>query len=235
MGPATLQTRRGDPDEWRAAGLFLTDRLSPEEQERFVTHLAGVQQGILDSWEKARKKDPDAKIEGDSPVYTFLPGMTVPEFEGETALVPPPYIPPDEREARKPGEGESLASIIDAAEAAKNGKDFPEAIRLFQKAIDTELEAKKGTGQEKKPDLFLAQRLGYHGGGVQHHIAGLHQRPPLFHLEQVCGDYVGRRVCHKVDTAGFDAFFIENKQKTLAGFGIVFFPVNLYCNHSPPF
>jgi tetratricopeptide (TPR) repeat protein len=85
--------------------------------------------------------------------------MTGPTYQAETALVPPPYVRPEERAQQVVEEGESLASIIDAAEAAKRRKDFPEAIRLFRKAIDTELESKQGTAEEKKPDLFLAQRL----------------------------------------------------------------------------
>ena len=71
------------------------DEIAPEEQERFVAHLATLHQGILDSHQAARKDDPGAPIAGDSPVYTFLPGMTVPEFEGPTELVPPAFIPPE--------------------------------------------------------------------------------------------------------------------------------------------
>jgi tetratricopeptide (TPR) repeat protein len=135
------------------------EEIAPQEQERFVTHLAGIQQGILDSWKAARKQDPDAKIEGDSPVFTFLPGMTAPRYQGETTLVPPTYVPPDKRKKRDVREGESLGSIIEAAESAKQSKNFAEAIRLFEKAIATELAGKPATAQDKRPDLFLAQRL----------------------------------------------------------------------------
>lgn len=134
------------------------DDIAPEEQERFVAHLAAIQQGILASQKAALELDPDALIEGDSPVYTFLPGMTAPSFEGSTKLVPPPYVPPALRE-QAAEVGESLGSIIDAAEAAKGSKDFPAAIRLFEKAIETELASKPDSGRDKKPDLFLAQRL----------------------------------------------------------------------------
>ena len=134
------------------------DDIAPEEQERFVAHLASIQQGIIDSHRAARELDPDAPLEGDSPVYTFLPNMTAPSFEGTTKLVPPPYVAPELRK-KDAEEGESLGSIIDAAEGAKGRKDFPEAIRLFEKAIETELASKPPSDQEKKPDVFLAQRL----------------------------------------------------------------------------
>ncbi len=127
------------------------DEIAPQEQERFVAHLAKVQQGILDSWQAARKLDPNAQIEGDSPVYAYLPGMTGPHWEAQTRLVPPPYVPPAKRRQQAAKAGESLSSIIDAAEAAKGRQEFAEAIRLFETAIET-------AGQEK-PDTFLAQRL----------------------------------------------------------------------------
>ena len=70
-------------------------------------------------------------------------------------MEPPAYIPPLQREKKKVKEGESLASVIDAAEAAKKNKNFPEAIRLFGRAIEMQTEGKP----DKKPDVFLAQRL----------------------------------------------------------------------------
>jgi tetratricopeptide (TPR) repeat protein len=184
------------------------DEIAPEEQERFVAHLAGIQQGILDSWEAARKIDPAARIEGDSPVYTFLRGMEEPRYEAEAALVPPLYVPPEKRQQKKAEEGESLASIIDAAEAAKGRKDFPEAIRLFQKAIDTELAAKKGTDQEKKPDLFLAQRLAlvtYKNGETRDADGNIDKEQAIAALgeaEQILGRYCAPKISTDPETLG---------------------------------
>ncbi|MDD5036458.1 MAG: TRAFs-binding domain-containing protein [Methylococcaceae bacterium] len=124
------------------------EAIPQEEQDRFVAHLADILRGIIEL-EKARQaKGCGEQRQGDSPVYQFLPGMAPPRFERNIQLDPPPYVPPTQRNSERPM-GESLASLIDAAERAKNGKNYPEAIRLFRKTI----------GENPKPDNFLAQRL----------------------------------------------------------------------------
>ena len=184
------------------------DEIAPEEQERFVAHLAGVQQGILDAWDEARARDPEARIEGDSPVYTFLEGMREPLYEAQTALVPPPYVAPEKRQDEKAEEGVSLASIIDAAEAAKKREEFPEAIRLFQKAIDTELAGHKGSGEEGKPDLFLAQRLAlvtYKNGETRDADGNIDRERAIAALgeaEEILGRYCAPRISTDPETLG---------------------------------
>lgn len=184
------------------------DEIVPEEQERFVAHLAGIQQGILDSWKVAREQDPDAKIEGDSPVFTFLPGMTAPRYQGETALVPPPYVPPEQRKKCGIEEGDSLGSLIEAAEAAKQSKNFAEAIRLFEKAIATELAAKPATAEDKKPDIFLAQRLAlvtYKNGDRRDENGNLDQAVAIAALEEaekILAKYCAPRISTDPETLG---------------------------------
>jgi tetratricopeptide (TPR) repeat protein len=76
---------------------------------------------------------------------------------------PPAYIPPGQRQENKVEAGESLASVIDAAETAKKTNDLFVAISLFRRAIDMQTKGKPAA----KPDLFLAQRLAlmtYKGG-----------------------------------------------------------------------
>ncbi len=127
------------------------DGIAPDEQERFVSHLAKLLQDIIDIESKRQASAPDSERENDSPCYTFLPGMTPPQFSFEKHLAPPTWVPPEERGQKPVEEGESLASIIEAAEDAKKKKEFEKSVELFRKAID-----KAG---KKKPDIFLAQRL----------------------------------------------------------------------------
>jgi tetratricopeptide (TPR) repeat protein len=131
------------------------EEISAREQERFVNHLSEVLEKIIAAEQRRREAAPQARPESDSPVFKFLIGMTPPAYDAETYVEPPAYIPPTEREKKEVKEGESLASVIDAAEAAKKNKEFPEAIRLFVRAIEMQTEGKP----DKKPDVFLAQRL----------------------------------------------------------------------------
>lgn len=139
------------------------EEISSKEQARFVAHLTEVLDKIIAAEQRRREAAPKAKRETDSPVFKFLIGMTPPAYDTETYVEPPAWIPPAQREQKKVQEGESLASVIDAAEAAKKNKNFPEAIRLFGRAIEMQTEGQS----DKKPDLFLAQRLAlvtYKGG-----------------------------------------------------------------------
>lgn len=125
------------------------EEIAEAEQDRFVDYMAGVLRKIIDTETQRQSEAADQQRQGDSPVFQFLTGMEEPEYTFKEFLAPPVYIPPDQRAAQPVEEGESLASIIAAAEAAKNDKNFEEAIRLFRNAI----------GNQEKPDLFLAQRL----------------------------------------------------------------------------
>ena len=122
--------------------------------------------------------------------------------------MPPLYIPPEERKTKTAQEGDSLASIIDAAEAAKGRKDFPEAIRLFQKAIDTQVASKKATGQETKPDVFLAQRLAlvtYKNGETKDAEGNLDKDRAIAALgeaEQILGRYCAPKISTDPETLG---------------------------------
>ena len=139
--------------------------IADEDRKTFVSHLAGVVRDILAAEEKRKREAPDKPRLQDSPVYSVLQGMTPPAYKASTHLPPPPFIPPAMRAAPAVADGESLASIIDAAEKAKKGPmvgegdgkkrvpNFPLAMKLFQQAIDQMESAKK------KPDLFLTQRL----------------------------------------------------------------------------
>lgn len=131
------------------------EAISAKEQDRFVNHLAGVLGKIIAAEGRRQRLAPGTGRETDSPVFMFLNGMTPPAYEPGTFVEPPPYIPPAQRVQKAAKAGESLASIIDAAEAAKKKADFPEAIRLFELAIQTQTEGKPNG----KPDVFLAQRL----------------------------------------------------------------------------
>jgi tetratricopeptide (TPR) repeat protein len=113
----------------------LGEDISDEETERFVDHLASTVQAILDN-----------PIDRDSPVYTHLRGMTPPEYTDVEKRIAELE---KEREAdaddiRK----QSLAMIVETAEAAKNRGDYDSAIGLFQAAI-----------AQNESDIFLRQRL----------------------------------------------------------------------------
>lgn len=113
----------------------LGEDIADAEAERFVDHLASTVQSILDH-----------PVDRDSPVYTHLRGMTPPEYvDFETRIA--------ELEAEREADADdlrkqSLAMVVDAAEAAKNRGDFESAIGLFKAAIE-----------QNPQDLFLRQRL----------------------------------------------------------------------------
>jgi hypothetical protein len=133
------------------------------EQERFVGHLSGVLKNIIELEQRRQKMAVDVSPESDSPVFTFLSGMTPPTYDAQSYVEPPAYILPAQRQENKVQAGESLASVIDAAETAKKANKLFLAISLFKRAIDMQTEGKT----DAKPDLFLTQRLAlvtYKGG-----------------------------------------------------------------------
>jgi hypothetical protein len=133
------------------------------EQERFVGHLSNVLKNIIEVEQRRQKVAVDVSPESDSPVFKFLSGMTPPTYDAQSYVEPPAYIPPLQRQENKVEVGESLASVIDAAEIAKKTNDLSLAISLFGRAIAIQTKGKA----DAKPDLFLAQRLAlvtYKGG-----------------------------------------------------------------------
>jgi len=139
------------------------ESISTAEQQRFVAHLSAVLDKIVET-EKRRQQDaPGTGRETDSPVFKFLHGMTPSAYAADSYVEPPAYIAPALRQKQEVKAGESLASVIAMAESAKKRADFPEAIRLFNHAIEKQTEGKP----DGKPDVYLAQRLAlvtYKGG-----------------------------------------------------------------------
>ena len=140
------------------------EAISAQEATRFVAHLSGVLRGILDNEQLRLQTSPDESPETDSPVFHHLSGMRAPLYKSKSFIPPPAYVPPEQRATTVVAEGDSLASLIEPAEAAKKAKKYVEAIRLFALAMQMQIDRKTITkpGQPKilgKPDLFLAQRL----------------------------------------------------------------------------
>lgn len=130
-------------------------RIAAAEARRFVALLSGVLLGIRrDEASRLAQTRPAARL-ADSPVFTAMPGMVRPSYDGVVALDPPPYVPPGARQGPELDEDTSLAEIIELAERAKSDSRFAEAKDLFTEAI-----ARQTGGEASvRPDLFLVQRL----------------------------------------------------------------------------
>ena len=139
------------------------DKIDAAEQQRFVAVLSGLMRKIIASEQRRRQAQPQLARETDSPVYKFMKDMTPPSYQDESYVEPPAYIAPAQRRLQAASganhPGQSLASLIDRAEAAKGSKHFAEAIQLFSDAIDQQTGGEKGRKAGRKPDVFLAQRL----------------------------------------------------------------------------
>ena len=135
------------------------ESIDEAEQQRFVALLSGLMAKIIAGEQRRQLGAPQVGRESDSPVYMFMKNMTPPAYLADTFVEPPAYVPPAQRRLQAAQQGPTLASIIDAAEAAKNGKQFAEAIRLFSLAIDRQTGGEKGRKAGRKADVFLAQRL----------------------------------------------------------------------------
>ena len=135
------------------------EAIDEAEQQRFVALLAGLMRKIIAGEQRRQQGAPQVGRETDSPVYLFMKNMTPPAYQADTFVEPPAYILPALRRLQAAQQGPSLASIIDAAEAAKNGKQFAEAIRLFSLAIDQQTGGEAGRKAGRKADVYLAQRL----------------------------------------------------------------------------
>ncbi|MBL8351633.1 MAG: DUF4071 domain-containing protein [Burkholderiaceae bacterium] len=180
------------------------EAISAAEQQRFVGHLAEVLGKIIAIEQRRQQQAPQIGRETDSPVYKFLNGMTPPAYEAESYVEPPAYVPPAERHKKEVQQGESLASIIDAAEAAKKTKDFAEAIRLFGLAIERQTGGQAG----RKPDVFLAQRLALvtykHGErkGADGQIDPKVATEALIAAEQILAKYCEPKISNDPETLG---------------------------------
>ncbi len=117
----------------------LGESISDKEKKRFVKHLADLVRSIIEN-----------PIERDSPVYTYMRGMKPPEYVDLEKRIAEMEAEEKKAAAADPDavKKESLAMIIDAAEAAKNSKDFPTAIAMFTTAV-----------KQSPTDIFLRQRL----------------------------------------------------------------------------
>jgi hypothetical protein len=198
--------------------------ISAKEQVRFVAHLSEVLRRIIASEQRRQRNAPHVGRETDSPVYKFLSGMKPPAYEADTFVEPPAYIPPAERRQREVKQGESLASIIDAAEAAKKTKNFAEAARLFDLAIQRQTEGKP----DGKPDVYLAQRLALvtYKHGERKDAAGNTDRKvatdALIAAEQILAKYCEPKISNDPETLGLSGainkrlFELTNDQEYLA-------------------
>ncbi len=178
--------------------------IGEKERERFVAHLSGVMEKIIAIEQRRRVEAPGWEPETDSPVFSFLTGMKPPDYSAKSYLEPPAYIPPEKRVKKEIHEGESLANVIDAAEAAKKDGDFPEAIRLFSEAIAAQTE-----GQSvPKPDLFLAQRLAlvtYKNGEKKDKDGNIDKQAAIAGLneaENILGKYCAPKISTDPETLG---------------------------------
>lgn len=100
----------------------------------------------------------DVSPESDSPVFMFLNGMTPPTYDAHSYIEPPAYIyPPAQRQEDKVAAGESLASVIDAAETAKKSNDLPTAISLFMRALDDNTTVSSGCFTGCSSDYYRCQ------------------------------------------------------------------------------
>jgi hypothetical protein len=134
----------------------LGEGIEYEEVERFRKLLGETLQAVLD------KKEPD------SPVYTFIDGLTPPQLESQqetSGLVS--ESTDDEHEdddgvqviKKKTGVkvSRTLATLIEQGEAAIDKKEFSKAKKLFDSALLIGTDGHDGTAINKDP--YLIQRL----------------------------------------------------------------------------
>lgn len=131
------------------------ETITEDEQKRFVDLLSGVIRKIVDAERVREQQSPQLARLTDSPVFTHLKDLTPASYTSRVSVLPPAWVPPDQRPKKGTVSGPSLASLIDRAEAAKDTKRYAEAIQGFNDAIA----AQTGGSDKIKPDIFLVQRL----------------------------------------------------------------------------
>ncbi len=150
----------------------LGEEIADAEVERFVP--------LLTRQIEKLKADPPVSP-GDSPVFTYLQGMKVPEWRDATERIAELEEMLAGREqleaALESGtvdmemvQHQAISALLDTAEEAKNRKDYPTAIALYKAAIDNAQksaraaeeaasEATVGPQPKVKIDVSLWQRL----------------------------------------------------------------------------
>ncbi len=133
----------------------LGEGIEYEEVERFRKVLGETLQAVLD------KKEPD------SPVYTYLDGLTPPLFEEQVHAIESHADDIQDTEddgevkvlKRKPGvkQDKTLALLIEQGEVAIDKKEFSKARKLFDSALL--IGADTTEGQSMKNDPYLVHRL----------------------------------------------------------------------------
>ncbi len=133
----------------------LGEGIEYEEVERFRKVLGETLQAVLD------KKEPD------SPVYTYLDGLTPPLLEEQVHAIESHADDMEDSEddgevkvlKRKPGvkQDKTLALLIEQGEVAIDKKEFSKARKLFDSALL--IGADTTEGQSMKNDPYLVHRL----------------------------------------------------------------------------
>ena len=133
----------------------LGEGIEYEEVERFRKVLGETLQAVLD------KKEPD------SPVYTYLDGLTPPLLEEQVDAIESHADDMEDTEddgevkvlKRKPGikQDKTLALLIEQGEVAIDKKEFSKARKLFDSALL--IGADTTEGQSMKNDPYLVHRL----------------------------------------------------------------------------
>lgn len=131
------------------------ESIAEAEQARFIGLLSDVIRKIVEAERIRQQQTPQLARLSDSPVFTHLKDLQPASYTAKVSVLPPAWVPPGQRPKKGTAPGKSLASLIDAAEAAKDGKKYAEAIQGFNEAIRAQT-----SGSDKiKPDIFLVQRL----------------------------------------------------------------------------
>lgn len=133
------------------------DTIAKDVQQSFVKHLSDEMRKVIDGERDRLQKAPASDRVTDSPVFTYLQGLRAAQYATDKPPVPPAWVPPELRPKKGEDPGESLANLIDRAEAAKKAGKFAEAMAGFTLAIARQTEGKPRN--KVKPDLFLVQRL----------------------------------------------------------------------------
>lgn len=131
------------------------DDIAKPERERFVALLSGVMKKIEESERTRLVEAPHLKRLPDNPVFTHLSDLTPASYVAKALVLPPAWVPPAQRPKKGEDPADTLAGIIDRAEAAKKAERFAEAIDGFKLAI----ERQTGGSKTVKPDIYLVQRL----------------------------------------------------------------------------
>lgn len=164
--------------------------IAAAEQTRFVGHLSGVLGRIRAAEEARRAEAGGLPPETDSPVFKFLAGMAPPEYRPDSFLAPPAWVPPQERDAASDAAGaapgETLAEMLEAADAARRNRDFETAKILLETALERSLAGRTAA----KPDPHIIRQLvlvtykAGEGGTAEEAQAALHTAEAL--LERHC-------------------------------------------------